>query len=266
MISVNRPKDALSILHDMADKNRRTVGDILMRAQIALFESDVNKATELVSEATSFDPASGQPHFFAARLPENTTNPFRTNYELGESLRLEPGFLPARLALVRRRLAERDIVSALGVLDACPRNQCQTYPVLLQRSWLMLARGEWTQAEPQIAGIAALEISPEITAQQLVMQAGMRRPAGGQTTAAELLRISQSSQEHAGLAKLVAARTTSPDEVREVAISVGSQPIWETYRRDLLELPRGLLRSALDPEGLLTLRTFGKWEPMIDAS
>jgi tetratricopeptide (TPR) repeat protein len=266
MISVNRPKDALSILPHADDKNRRTVGDILMRAQIALNQNDVKQTAGLVSEAMSLDPASGQPHFFAARLPENSTNPFRTNYELGESLRLEPGFLPARLALVRRHLAERDIVTALGVLNACPKNQRQTYPVLVQRSWLMLAKGNWADAEAQISGITALEKPTELIAQQLIMQAAARRPVNSQTRAAELLTISQSSPQRAALAQVVGARPPSPEELQEAAINLGSQPIWETYRRDLLELPRGLLRSTLDPEGFLTLHTFGIWEPMIDAS
>jgi len=266
MISANRATEALVVLRNADDKNGRTVGDILMRAQVAVSQNDAKKAAELVTEAAAFDPASGQPHFFAARLPENAANPFRTNYELGESLRLESTLLPARLSLVRRQLADRDIVSALGVLDACPKRQCSSYPVLLQRSWLMLAKGDWAQAEAQIAGLVALEKTPEIVTQQAILQAGIRRPVSGQTTAAALLRISQSGAENPGLAKLVGTRLSSPEEVRAVAVNFGAQPAWESYHRDLLELPRGLMRSALDPEGLLALRTFGTWEPMIDAS
>ena len=102
--------------------------------------------------------------------------------------------------------------------------------------------------------------------QQAILQAGMRRPVSGQTTAAELLRISQSSAGNPGLAKLAVTRSSSPEELRAVAVNLGAQPTWENYHRDLLELPRGLMRSALDPEGLLSLRTFGTWEPMIDVS
>jgi hypothetical protein len=199
-------------------------------------------------------------------LPETATNPFRTNYELGESLRLEPALLPTRLALVRRQLAERDVASALGVLDACPRTQCQSYPILLERSWLMLAKGDWAQAEVQLAGLSAMERSPDIAVQHAVLQAGMRKPISEQTTAAELLRISQSSPESTGLPKLIGDRSASPEQARTVAINLGAQPNWESYKRELLELPRGLMRSALDPEGLLTLRKFGAWEPMINAS
>jgi hypothetical protein len=94
----------------------------------------------------------------------------------------------------------------------------------------------------------------------------MRRPIGNQATVAALLRIAQGGPEHAELTKLVAARPSSPEEIRTVAINFGSQPAWEAYRKDLLDLPRGLMRSALDPEGLLTQRTFGIWEPIINAS
>lgn len=265
LVSVNRTKEALGALRSADDKAGRTVGDILMRAQIALNQNDAHKAAELVSEAAAFDPASGQPSFFAARLPESIANPYRMNYELGESLRLESSLLPARLALARRQLAERDIANALGVLESCPRNQCQSYPLLLQRSWLLLAKGDWTEAEAHIAGLSALEKSPEIQAQQVVLQAEMRKPGSGLTAGAEMLRVAQST-EYEGLLRLVGARASSPEEVRAVAIDLGSRPAWESFHQELMDLPRGLMRTTLDPEGLLPLRKFGTWEPMIDAS
>jgi len=252
MISTNQSKEALAVLRNPDDKNGRTVGDILMRGLIALNQSDAKKATERLSQAMAFDSASGERHLFPAGL--------------GESLRLEATLLPARLALVRRHLAEQDVASALGVLYAYPRNQCQSYAILLQRSWLILAKGDWVQAEVQLAGLAAMERSPDIAVQQAALQAGMLKPTNEQTTTAKLLRISQSGLESTGLAKLLGARSASAEQVRAVAINLGSQPSWESYIRELLELPRGLMRSTLDPEGLLTLRTFGPWEPMIDAS
>jgi hypothetical protein len=93
----------------------------------------------------------------------------------------------------------------------------------------------------------------------------MRKSVAGQTAGGEILRVSQSTG-NAGLAKLTETRASSPEEVKAVAIDLGSKPTWESYLQELLDLPRGLMRSALDPEGLLKLQKFGAGEPMINVS
>jgi hypothetical protein len=108
-----------------------------------------------------------------------------------------------------------------------------------------------------------MEQSPEVLAQQAVLQAAIRNPPRAQASAAELVRVSQPGPMTKEVSKLLESRSPSPDEVRAVAMDLGSQPVWESYHADLLLLPRGVFRSALDPEGLLPLRTFGAGEPMI---
>ena len=263
LIAANRPQEAQALM-DQAERNSdRTVDDLLMRAQLALLRNDPLAADKLVTEAARLDPASGQPHLMAARLPQNASNSYRIDYELGESLRLEPTLLSARLSLARRRLALHDGISALALLNECPKRQSSTYPVLLLRNWVLLSTGGGAQASSAVEALASLEQSPEVLAQQAVLQAAMRNPPRAEATVAELVRISQASPMTKEVSKLLESRPLSPDEVRAAAMEIGSQPVWENYHADLLLLPRGLFRSVLDPEGLLPLRTFGAGEPMI---
>lgn len=266
LVALDQLSEAGASLEESERNGGRSLDYLLMRAQIAVNRMDPEAAKNLVIEATRFDPASGQPHLLAARLPETAANPYRVNYELGQALRLESTLLPARLATVRRQIALRDNATALAALDACPPGQLSTYPVLLQRSWVMLANGEWAQAGKEIDGLAALERSPEIAAQQAVLQSALRNFPAARAASAELVRISQNSPIALELTQLVGSRMPSPDEVKAGAIKLGSQPLWESYKSDLLVLPRGLMRSVLDPEGLLPLQSFGIWEPMINAS
>jgi len=266
LICVDRPLEAEALLDEAERNGAHSTDYILMRAEAALSRSDPRVASDLVAEAMRFDPASGQPHLMAARLPETSGNPYRVSYELGEALRLENTLLPARLATVRRQIALRDHASALGTLDSCPSRQQSSFPVLLQRSWAMLAKGDWSEAGKEIDGLAALERSPEITAQQIVLQSALRNFSAARVSSAELVRTSQNSLVALEVTQLVGNRVPSPDEVRTVALKLGSEPTWERYKSDLLVLPRGLMRSVLDPEQLLPLQSFGIWEPMIDAS
>jgi Tfp pilus assembly protein PilF len=262
LIAANRTQEAHAIMDQAERSNNRTVEGLLMQAQLALIRNDYRAATAFVAEAARFDPASGQSHFMAARLPENADE-FRINYELGEALRLEPSLVPARLALARRRLALNDGVSAVAVLNACPASQRSTYPVLLLRGWVLLATGDWAQAALANEALAALEHSPDVLTQEALVQTALHNAPRAQATLAELARISPPTAMASGISKLLGGRSPSPEEVRMAATELGSQPVWENYHADLLELPRGLLRSVLDPEGLLPLRTFGAGEPMI---
>jgi len=265
LVAVNRLSEA-ETLFDQAERSEgRSLGPILMRAQTALTRNDPRMAAQLIAEAMKLDPASGQPHLLTARLPQHADNPFRVSYELGEALRLEATLLPARLTLARRQVAVRDLAAAFGVLDSCPKVECSTFPVLLQKSWVMLAGGHWSQASVEIDGLAAFERSPEIFAQQAILRAAWRSSPVARSNAAELVPTLPNSPIAAEVTKLVDTRSPSLDEITARARSMASQPPWESYGSDLLTLPRGLMRSVLDPEGLIPLQSFGRWEPMINA-
>jgi predicted Zn-dependent protease len=266
LISANRPQEAQALMDEAERNGDRTLDGMLMQAQLALIRDDPRAADAFVTQAAHFDPASGQPHLIAARLPENANNSFRIKYELGESLRLEPTLLSARLTLSRFHLSLRDGVNALAVLNESPKGQRSTYRLLLLRSWTLLATGEWTKASSATEALASMERSPELLAQQAVLEAALRNSPKVQATLTELTRISQPGSAATRVSKLLGGRAPSPEELRTAAMDLGSQPLWESYHADLLELPRGLLRSVLDPEGLLPLRTFGAGEPMIHES
>ena len=266
LVSANRPQEAQALMDEAERNGDHTLDGMLMQAQLALIRNDPRAADAFVAKAARFDPASGQPHLMAAKLPENANNPFRIKYELGESLRLEPTLLSARLALARFHLSLRDGVNALAVLNESPEGQRSTYRLLLLRSWTLLATGEWIKASSATEALAAMERSPELLAQQAVLEAALRNSPKVQATLTELTRVSQSSSAATRVSKLLGGRAPSPEELRTVAMDLSSQTSWESYHADLLELPRGLLRSVLDPEGLLPLRTFGAGEPMIHES
>ena len=266
LITLDKLSEAEVLIDEAERTGTRSLDYLMMRAQIALDRQNPKAAGDLDLQAMRFDPASGQPHLLAAQLAESAGSPFRVDYELGEALRLESTLLAARLAVVRRQMAKGDFATALAAFDACPKNQRSSYPVLLQAGWLQLAKGDWSQAGTRIEGLAALERSSEITAQRATLNVGLRNVPAARTSTVELARISLGHPITAGVSQLLVNRVPSPEEIEVVAAKLGSQPVWESYRSDLLVLPRGLLRSALDPERLLTLQSFARWEPMINAS
>jgi Tfp pilus assembly protein PilF len=266
LIALNKLSEAEGLIDEAERTGARSLDYLMMRAQIALDRQNAKAASDLDVQAMQFDPASGRPHLLAAQLAESAGTPFRIDYELGEALRLESTLLAARLAVVRRQLAKGDFATALAPFDSCPMNQRSSYPVLLQESWLQLARGDWSQAGTRIDGLVALERSSEITAQRAILNVGLRNFPAARTDTVELTRISVGSPITAVVSQLAGNRVPSAEEVRVVAAKLGSQPVWESYSSDFLVLPRGLLRTALDPERLVTLQSFGRWEPMINAS
>lgn len=263
LIILGKQAEASALIDEAPKRGPQDEDFALMKAQLALDRSDRHAAETLVDKAMRMDPSSGSPHLLAARLADIAGVPPRANYELGEALRLQPTLQSARLSLARRYIAAHDGGTALGILDGAPYRQRSSYPILMQRSWALLTNGNWSRAGDVLSGIAALEQAPDIWAQDALLAAAL-----GNTVRKKPLTAggpSEESQLSTDVAELLNKPAVSPQEIKAFAPRFGSQPQWETYGSDLLVLPRGLLRSVLDPDGYLTLHSFGLWEPMIDA-
>ena len=264
LIALERLPKAAALISSGPFGSARKGDVLLLRAQLLVKQKNLPAATSAAEEAMRFDAASGWPHLLMAQITELESNHSRSAYELGEALRLEPAFLPARLALIRRSIANQDLDAALGILDTPPENHRSSYPMLQQRVWTLLSKGYWSQASKVLEGISTVERSPEVLAQRALLESATKNPAAARARSAELLRLLESHDALLQVSTLLSDRNASNEQIRAVAAKLGSQPVCPSYGSQWLELPRGLMRSALDPERLLALQSFGVWEPMID--
>jgi hypothetical protein len=203
--------------------------------------------------------ADGRAHIVAAELADARADISRRKYELGEALRLDTALQAARLTLARLYLSQNEGDSAGAVLDLAPRQQQSSYQLLLQKGWILLAKGDWDDAATHIGRLAEFERTPELLEQVALLRSASRRLSAGSRASIELVRMP--ARGSANAEPLINDQTEA--QVRSVAMKHGAEPRWESYRSDLLVLPRGLLRSVLDPDGLLELNSFGRWQPMI---
>lgn len=143
---------AESILTAAINENDRDFEARMQRAELYLRSGRPELARVDIDVALSVQQTSAQAHYMLAKILEASQNPIGARQELGESMRLDPTFLLARLDMAQSLLNSNSRRSALDILNEAPE-EIQNEPQLVSgKIWALIALGDYDEATKEVAG------------------------------------------------------------------------------------------------------------------
>jgi putative PEP-CTERM system TPR-repeat lipoprotein len=146
-VSAHRLPEAEAVLTAAIQKNAKDVPALLQRADMLLIRHNLDAVEVDLQAAVREEPDSPQAHFILSHLYGAKGDSNRQRQQLDEALRLNPGFLSARLALARAYTNSNSAKLALGILNQAPAAQKDTPALVAERNWAYLALGQKAEVE-----------------------------------------------------------------------------------------------------------------------
>jgi tetratricopeptide (TPR) repeat protein len=125
-------------------------------------EAAVNKLRQLIAD----DASNHHAHFFLARIHLARRQLPLHRDELAQALKINPGFLPARLELAKALNSNGRPQNALELLDQATLEQKSTVVWLECRNWALLTKGDLSLAKAGIDRVLTLGQSTEALLQR----------------------------------------------------------------------------------------------------
>ncbi|HLJ77239.1 MAG TPA: tetratricopeptide repeat protein, partial [Acidobacteriaceae bacterium] len=163
----------------------------------------VNEAEQDLSHALHFRPDSAEAHFLLSMVHQSRGATLNQRQELGEVLRLRPGYLEARLQLARVLLASGAAQSALDVLTVLPDNQKNNLAILTQKNWAFIALKQLPAARKGVDDALKAVRHPDLLLQDAFLKMADKDYKGAR-------------------ASLTEALTKSPEDLRALRLMVGT--------------------------------------------
>lgn len=134
-------------------------------------EAAVNKLRQLIAD----DAYNHHAHFFLARIHLARRRFPLYHDELGQALKVNPGFLPARLELAKALIARGRPQAGQELLDQATPEQKSTAVWLESRNWALLAKGDLGEAKAGIERVLSLGKSTEALLQRATYHLASKR-------------------------------------------------------------------------------------------
>ncbi len=260
-IEINRPEEAQKILADALKKNGRDTDALLQDSWLRANRQDLTGAEKELREVLKNQPNSAVAHFTLALVQRYQGFPLNMRQELNEALRVNPLYLPARLALANDFLNSGIPAAVIDLLDNAPEQQKNDLRVLALRNWALLNLGNTAEARNRIAEALRLARSPEFVLQEGIAKFLDRDYNGAQADAEQVLRSEPANLRAARLlVDAYAGRKQLPkavEQVRLLASQNPKEPNLQVYLAQLLLAvgnppeARGVLESAATNTGAL---------------
>ncbi|MDA0206415.1 MAG: tetratricopeptide repeat protein [Acidobacteria bacterium] len=137
---------AENILTGAIAENDRDFDARMQRSELYLRSGRTELARADIDIALSIQPTSAQAHYLLAKAHEASQNPIGARQELGESMRLDPRFVLARLDMAQSLLKSNSRRSALDILNEAP-DEIKNHPQLVSgKIWALIALGDYNDA------------------------------------------------------------------------------------------------------------------------
>lgn len=143
---------AESILTAAINENDRDFEARMQRAELYLRSGRPELARVDIDVALSVQQTSAQAHYMLAKILEASQNPIGARQELGESMRLDPTFLLARLDMAQSLLNSNSRRSALDILNEAPEEIKNEPQLVSGKIWALIALGDYDEATKEVAG------------------------------------------------------------------------------------------------------------------
>jgi tetratricopeptide (TPR) repeat protein len=202
-LAMKRVGDVERVLSAALKKNPSDVDALFQRSRIYLSSGKLAEAQADLNQVLHFRSTSAEAHYLLAKLGQAREDTASQKQELGQALRADPSYLPARMELAQLLLADRGALPSLQLLDETPKNQSGTVAVSVQRNWALLALGQKTEARKGIDQVLATAKVPEALVQDATLRLDQKDYTGARASAEEALKA-------------------NPEEVRALNVLVGT--------------------------------------------
>src|SRR5262249_47056482 len=116
-LALNRVGDAEKVLTATLKKNLRDTDALLQRGRIYLGSQKYAEAETALNQVLHFRSESAEAHYLLAKVQQGRGRTAIQQQELGEALRLDPNYLPARVERAQALIASGGAQTALDLLD-----------------------------------------------------------------------------------------------------------------------------------------------------
>jgi tetratricopeptide (TPR) repeat protein len=130
--------------------NDRDFDARMQRSELYLRSGRLELSRADIDVALSIQPTNAQAHYMLAKIHEASQNSIGARQELGESMRLNPSFLLARLDMAQSLLRSNSQRSALDILNEAPEEN-RNQPLLVSgKIWALIALGDYDDAMTEV--------------------------------------------------------------------------------------------------------------------
>jgi tetratricopeptide (TPR) repeat protein len=231
-----RSQEALRILDAADAESGPDFGSLFQRSIVNLASGRLAEAQWDVTRAVRLRPESPEVHYLQAMVYRRRGAVFSHKDELGQTLRIDPSFLAARIDLAAFLLASKADKPALDLIEAAPGGQSRTSPAAALRNWALLSLGHSERF---------LKETPDLAAPQdvRIQKAVVALDAGARAAAREAIEASLKSNPQDLRALILLARMSAVEGGPANAIAVirgyaeahpESSPVWHLLGELLL--------------------------------
>ncbi|MGA7415240.1 MAG: tetratricopeptide repeat protein [Bryobacteraceae bacterium] len=224
-LALHRVGDAEKVLTAAIKKNGIDQDALLRRSRIYLDTGKYSEAEADLSQVLHFRKDSAEAHYLLSKVAKARANPSMLKQELEEAVKIDPGFLMARVDLASTLVAEHSARFALQILNEAPREQQDNGALVLQRNWVLLALGERADARKGIDRVLATSKVPEALLQDAVFKMGEKNYDGARKSAEEALAGNpQDVRALFWIVQTYAAQKQTPAGIQKVREYAEKQP------------------------------------------
>jgi tetratricopeptide (TPR) repeat protein len=245
-LALNRVPDAEKVLTAVLKKNGLDVDALLQRSRIYLGSQKYAEAEADLNQVLHFRRESPEAHYLLAKVQLGRGKTTIQQQELGEALRLDLYYLPARIDLAKALIASGGAQSALQLLDQTPEEQKQATSVAAQRNWALMVLGEAADARQGVDALLGVGKVPDALLQDAILRLNQKDNTRSRALLEEVLR--QNPADTRALNVLVQSYKTEnqmPAGLQKVRDYAGQRPSLAPVQ----QFAGFLLLANGDPEG-----------------
>jgi Flp pilus assembly protein TadD len=186
-LALHRAGDAERVLNAAVKKNGLDEDARMRRSRIYLDLGRYTEAESDLNQVLHLHKDSAQAYYLLSKVHQGRGIASKEKRALEEVLKIDPGFLVARIDLAKTLLASQSAASALTVLDEAPDYQLNEALRVLERNWVLLALGKKEEARRGIERVLATAKLPEALLQDAAWKLDRKDYGGARKSAEEAL-------------------------------------------------------------------------------
>jgi tetratricopeptide (TPR) repeat protein len=187
-LAQNRVDDSEKGLSAALKKNGLDVDSLLYRSRPYLASQKYAEAEADLNQILHCRRESAEAHFLLAKVQQGRGKTSIQQQELGEALRLDPTYLPARLELAQLLTSSGGAQSVLQLLARAPQEQKGIVGLKAQRNWALLALSPVADAQKGVGHLLTAGKVPDAMLQGAILKLNQKDNAGSRSLLTEVLR------------------------------------------------------------------------------
>ncbi|MBI4876772.1 MAG: tetratricopeptide repeat protein [Acidobacteria bacterium] len=187
-LSAGKREEARKLLAAALKSNPKDIEARIQRDDIWIQDGKVEEAHQDLLALLRETPDSPQVRYLLSKTHGLRGDRGLQKQELGEALRVSPGFLIARLDLARILLDEKAAKAVLALLDGAVPAQQGTLGVRVARNWAHLISGDFAAVRKGIDEALRVASSPELRLQDALLRLSQKDLTGARSNLESLLQ------------------------------------------------------------------------------